>query len=50
MDFYRYEEDCRHTDVGTSAQNVLKPGWLYYVLGIAGETGELCEKIKKLFR
>ena len=50
MDFNEYQEDCRHTDVGTSAQDLLKPGWMYYVLGIAGETGELFEKIKKLFR
>lgn len=50
MEFYEFEENCHHTDVGTSAQDVMSPGWLYYVLGIAGETGELCEKIKKLFR
>jgi NTP pyrophosphatase (non-canonical NTP hydrolase) len=50
MDFYEYEENCHHTDVGTSAQDSMSPGWLYYVLGIAGESGELCEKVKKLFR
>lgn len=42
--------ESRKTDIGTSAQDNLKPGWLYYVLGIAGESGELVEKIKKLFR
>lgn len=50
MDFNEYQKKCRLTDVGTSAQDYLKPGWIYYVLGIAGEAGELMEKIKKLFR
>jgi len=50
MDFREYQIECRKTDVGTSAQDCIKPGWLYYVLGIAGESGEFCEKIKKLFR
>jgi NTP pyrophosphatase (non-canonical NTP hydrolase) len=38
------------TDVGTAAQDNLQPGWMYYVLGLGGETGEIFEKIKKLFR
>ena len=50
MNFNEYQVECRKTDVGTSAQDCLKPGWLYYVLGTAGETGEMVEKIKKLFR
>ena len=50
MNFNEYQRECRKTDVGTSAQDCLSPGWLYYILGIAGETGELVEKIKKLFR
>lgn len=50
MDFNEYQEKCRLTDVGTSAQDCLKPGWLYYVMGAAGEMGEMVEKIKKLFR
>ena len=50
MDFNEFQRECRKTDVGTSAQDCLKPGWLYYVLGAAGETGEMVEKIKKLFR
>lgn len=50
MDFNEYQKECRKTDVGTSAQDCLKPGWLYYVLGCCGETGEMAEKIKKLFR
>lgn len=48
--FNEYQKGCRTTDVGTAAQDCLSPGWLYYVLGIAGESGELLEKIKKLFR
>ena len=48
--FNEYQGECVKTDVGTSAQDNLKPGWMYYVLGIGGETGELLEKVKKLFR
>jgi len=50
MNFNEYQKECRKTDVGTAAQDCLEPGWLYYTMGIAGETGELMEKIKKLFR
>ncbi len=50
MDFREFQIESRKTDVGTSAQDNLKPGWLYYALGISGEAGELTEKIKKLFR
>jgi len=50
MNFREYQIEARKTDVGTSAQDCLKPGWLYYVLGIAGESGEFAEKVKKLFR
>jgi len=50
MDFNKYQKECRKTDVGTAAQDCLEPGWLYYTLGIAGEAGELTEKVKKLFR
>lgn len=50
MEFREYQIECRKTDIGTSAQDNLKPGWLYYVLGVAGESGEFVEKIKKLFR
>lgn len=48
--FKEFAELCEGTDLGTSAQDNLTPGWMYYVLGIGGETGELLEKIKKLFR
>lgn len=50
MNFNEYQKECRKTDVGTAAQDCLNPGWIYYVLGIAGEGGELIEKVKKLFR
>jgi len=50
MDFREYQIKTRLTDLGTSAQDCLEPGWLYYALGISGEAGEMTEKIKKLFR
>jgi NTP pyrophosphatase (non-canonical NTP hydrolase) len=50
MEFNEYQKECAKTDVGTSAQDCLKPGWLYYMMGIAGESGEMIDKIKKLFR
>jgi NTP pyrophosphatase (non-canonical NTP hydrolase) len=50
MDFREYQKKTRLTDVGVHPKHGLTPGWVYYVLGIAGETGELVEKIKKLFR
>ena len=46
-DFDNYQDLCGDTDVGTSAQDNLKPGWLYYVLGISGETGEFQEKVNE---
>lgn len=50
MKFDTYQKKIRETDLGTGPQHGIKPFWLYYVLGIAGETGELVEKIKKHFR
>jgi NTP pyrophosphatase (non-canonical NTP hydrolase) len=50
MDFREYQKKTRITDHGASPEHGLSPGWVYYVLGIAGETGELVEKIKKHFR
>jgi NTP pyrophosphatase (non-canonical NTP hydrolase) len=50
MDFNEYQEKIRITDLGTGPEHNISPSWLYYVLGIAGETGELVEKIKKHFR
>ena len=50
MDFNKYQKKTRLTDKGAGPEHGLSPPWLYYVLGIAGETGELVEKIKKHFR
>ena len=50
MEFREYQKKTRITDVGVQSEHGLDPGWVYYVLGIAGETGELVEKIKKHFR
>ena len=50
MDFNEYQEKTGLTDVSQTAQNHMDPSWLYYVLGIGGETGELIEKVKKHFR
>jgi len=50
MNFNEYQKKTRLTDLGTSAQDCLESGWLYYALGISGEAGEMTEKIKKLFR
>jgi NTP pyrophosphatase (non-canonical NTP hydrolase) len=50
MDFNEYQKETRKTDLGTGPEHNISPTWLYYVLGLAGETGELIEKIKKHFR
>lgn len=50
MDFTDYQIKTRITDKGTGIEHGISPSWLYYVLGIAGETGELIEKVKKHFR
>lgn len=50
MDFDEYQKAIQITDLGTGPEHGISPSWLYYSLGIAGETGELMEKIKKHFR
>jgi len=50
MDFREYQKKTRLTDKGTGPEHGISPAWMYYVLGVAGETGELVEKIKKHFR
>ena len=51
MEFNDYQEECAKTDLGNiGGRKELKPEWMYYVLGMAGEMGEFQEKIKKLFR
>ena len=50
MDLAVYQDLAETVDITSSTNNGLEPKWLSYVLGIGGETGELIEKIKKLFR
>ena len=51
MEFNDYQEECAKTDLGNiGGRKELKPEWMYYVLGMAGEMGEFQEKVKKLFR
>lgn len=50
MNFNEYQRKTRLTDKGVGQRHGLEPPWLYYALGIAGETGELVEKVKKHFR
>lgn len=51
IDFDEYQIRCGETDLGNvGGRKMLEPSWMYYVLGIAEEQGELLGKIKKLFR
>ena len=45
MDFKEYQEQASSTAIYDSKYKVTYP-----CLGLAGETGEVCEKIKKVFR
>lgn len=47
MDFGTYQESAKKTAVypGRGQGN-----WTYAALGLAGETGEICEKLKKVLR
>ena len=50
MKFHEYTRMAAKTDHSGTAQEQLNPSWMYYGLGIAGESGELAEKVKKLYR
>jgi NTP pyrophosphatase (non-canonical NTP hydrolase) len=50
MEFDEYQRQTEKTDLGTGPEHNISPYWLYYVLGLGGETGEFIEKIKKHFR
>ena len=47
MELNEYAEKARRTDFKTSIHG---NDWLYYALGLVGETGEIAEKIKKAYR
>ncbi len=47
MDFSTYQSAARSTAVYPGKD---KGHWMYPALGLAGETGEICEKLKKALR
>lgn len=46
MDFNEYQKESRKTAVYPNADN----DWVYPVLGLAGEAGEVADKMKKVIR
>lgn len=48
MDFDEYQNIAATTD--TMADQQILPPLAYYALGLAGESGETVDKIKKIFR
>lgn len=45
MDFYEYQKKARTTAIYNDKYSVMYPA-----LGLAGETGELCNKVSKIYR
>ena len=46
MNFKEYQEKAKETAVYPKTE----PSWIYPLLGLAGETGEIFEKLKKVIR
>ncbi len=46
MDFEEYQKKAKETAVYPK----LEPSWIYPSLGLAGESGEIMEKLKKILR
>ena len=47
MDFHEYQEKSRETAIYARIGDV---GFVYPVLGLAGEAGEVAERVKKIMR
>ena len=46
MDFEEYQKKARETAIYPRTE----PSWIYPSLGLAGESGEIMEKLKKILR
>lgn len=46
MNFKEYQEKAKETAIYPKTE----PSWLYPLLGLGGETGEIFEKLKKVIR
>ncbi len=50
MNFDDYQQKAKDYDFFTETEDLTSPGFIEKVLGLAGETGETADKIKKLIR
>ena len=50
MEFNEYQEKAKTTDLFTAPKSLTEPAFVAKVLGLSGETGEVCEKFKKILR